>query len=226
MPIDPTENPTAASALRGDADAIGALDVEIAAGRDAGDYARVDTALMPFVTAAAGGDAQALDLLLRCINVHRLAQAPIRKLLIDERDVDDAMQTTLIQVSKAIGSFEGRSRFTTWLYRIAEREALQVLRRNKNVTSPTDDDLSGIADEVRRMSSVVVSRAMIRQALSELDPKFREPVVLCDVEGLEYAAIAERLGIPLNTVKTRIMRGRQYVADRMLEAQRSGGSLG
>lgn len=76
------------------------------------------------------------------------------------------------------------------------------------------------------MSSVVVSRAMIRQALEELDPKFREPVVLCDVEGLEYAAIADRLGVPLNTVKTRIMRGRQYVADRMLEAQRSGGSLG
>lgn len=226
MPIDPTENPSAAAALRGDPSAIEALDAEIAAGRDGGDYARVDAALMPIVTAASAGDAAALDLLLRCISVHRLAQAPVRKLLIDERDVDDAVQTTLIQVSKAIGSFEGRSRFTTWVYRIAEREALQVLRRNKNVTSPSDDDLSGIADEVRRMSSVVVSRAMIRQALSELDPKFREPVVLCDVEGLEYAAIAERLGIPLNTVKTRIMRGRQYVADRMLEAQRSGGSLG
>lgn len=226
MPIDPSENPTAASALRGDPAAIEALDTEIAAGRDSGDYSRVDAALMPIVTAAAAGDAHALDLLLRCVSVHRLAQAPVRKLLIDERDVDDAVQTTLIQVSKAIGSFEGRSRFTTWLYRIAEREALQVLRRNKNVASPTDDDLSGLADEVRRMSSVVVSRAMIRQALDELDPKFRDPVVLCDVEGLDYAAIAERLGIPLNTVKTRIMRGRQYVADRMLEAQRSGGSLG
>lgn len=226
MPIDPIADQTQAAAVRGDPAAIEALDTEIAAGRDSGDYARVDAALMPIVTAAADGDAQALDLLLRCINVHRLAQAPVRKLLIDERDVDDAVQTTLIQVSKAIGSFEGRSRFTTWLYRIAEREALQVLRRNKNVAAPTDDDLSGLADEVRRMSSVVVSRAMIRQALSELDPKFRDPVVLCDVEGLEYAAIAERLRIPLNTVKTRIMRGRQYVADRMLEAQRSGGSLG
>lgn len=226
MSIDPSEDPTAASALPEDAAAIERLDTEIVSARDAGDYARVDAALAPIVSAASAGDAAALELLLRCISLHRLAQAPIRKLLIDERDVDDAVQTTLIQVSKAIGTFEGRSRFTTWLYRIAEREALQVLRRNKNVAAPTDDDLSGIASEVRRMSSVVVSRAMIRQALEELDPKFREPVVLCDVEGLEYATIAERLGVPLNTVRTRIMRGRQYVADRMLEAQRSGGSLG
>lgn len=224
MPIEPTE--PSGAALPGDASAVEALDTEIVAARDAGDYGRVDAALAPVVSAASGGDQAGLDLLLRCISMHRLAQPPVRKLLIDERDVDDAIQTTLIQVSKAIGTFEGRSRFTTWLYRIAEREALQVLRRNKNVAEPSDDDLTGLASEVRRMSSVVVTRAMIRQALDELDPKFREPVVLCDVEGLEYATIADRLGVPLNTVKTRIMRGRQYVADRMLEAQRSGGSLG
>jgi RNA polymerase sigma-70 factor (ECF subfamily) len=86
--------------------------------------------------------------------------------------------------------------------------------------------MSGLADEVRRMSSMVASQAMIRQILAEMDPKFREPVVLRDVEGLEYSTIAEQLGIPLNTVRTRISRGRQYVADRVTEQMRSGGSLG
>jgi DNA-directed RNA polymerase specialized sigma24 family protein len=48
---------------------------------------------------------------------------------------------------------------------------------------------------------------------------------MCDVDGLDYAAIAEHLGIPLNTVRTRISRGRQYIADRIQEQFRSGGSL-
>jgi len=208
-----------------DAAGVAAADVEIASARDAGDYARVDAALAPVVAEAAAGDQAALELLLRFISTHRLAQGAVRRLLVDERDVDDAVQSTLVAVSRGIGSFEGRSRFTTWLFKVAEREALQVLRRNKNVAQPADDDLSGLTAEVRRMSSVIASREMIRQAFDELDPKFREPVLLCDVEGLEYAAIAERLGVPLNTVRTRIMRGRQYVADRITEQLRSGGSL-
>jgi DNA-directed RNA polymerase specialized sigma24 family protein len=49
--------------------------------------------------------------------------------------------------------------------------------------------------------------------------------MMCDVEGMDYAAIAEALDMPLNTVRTRISRGRQYIADRMQEQFRSGGSL-
>ena len=49
--------------------------------------------------------------------------------------------------------------------------------------------------------------------------------MMCDVDGMDYAAIAEALGVPLNTVRTRISRGRQYIADRVQEQFRSGGSL-
>ena len=100
-----------------------------------------------------------------------------------------------------------------------------MLRRNKRVTRPEGEDLSGLSEQVRHMSSIVASRAMIRQALDELDPKFREPVMMCDVDGLDYASIAAALDIPLNTVRTRISRGRQYIADRIQEQFRSGGSL-
>lgn len=193
--------------------------------RTRNDFAAIDAALEGLVDAAAAGDLAARDELLRLIDRHRLALGAIRKMLIDEGDVEDAMQSTLLAVSRGITSFERRSRFTTWLYRIAEREALQVLRRNKRVTRPEGEDLSALTDEVRRMSSVIASRAMIRQALEELDEKFREPVVMCDVQGLDYATIAEHLGIPLNTVRTRISRGRQYIADRVQEQFRSGGSL-
>ncbi len=201
------------------------VDRNVAAARATNDFAAIDAALAEMVDAAAGGDRVALEALLWQIDRHRLAAAPVRKMLIDEGDVDDALQATLLAVSRAITGFEHRSRFTTWLYRIAEREALQVLRRNKRVTKPEGDDLTMLTEQVRDMSSIVASRAMIRQALDELDPKFRSPVTMCDIEGLDYATIADQLGIPLNTVRTRISRGRQYIADRIQEQFRSGGSL-
>lgn len=201
------------------------IDREVAGARARSDFLAIDDSLAPIVGRAAAGDADALSFLLQMIDRHRLAVAPVRKMLIDEGDVEDALQNTLVAVTRGIGGFEGKSRFTTWLYRIAEREALQVLRRNRRVTTPDGADLTQLTEQVRHMSSIVASRAMIRQALDELDPKFREPVMLCDVDGLDYAAIAERLDIPLNTVRTRISRGRQYIVDRIQEQFRSGGSL-
>jgi RNA polymerase sigma-70 factor (ECF subfamily) len=208
-----------------DASTRARVDGEVATARARNDFPAIDTALADVVDAAALGDRESLDFLLQIIDRHRLAHAAVRKMLIDEGDVQDALQSTLMAVARGISAFERRSRFTTWLYRVAEREALQVLRRNKRVTRPEGEDLSGLTEQVRHMSSIVASRAMIRQALDELDPKFREPVMLCDVDGLDYATIAATLDIPLNTVRTRISRGRQYIADRIQEQFRSGGSL-
>lgn len=145
--------------------------------------------------------------MLRLIHRHRLAHAAVRKLLIDEHDADDAVQTTLMAVARSIGTFERRSRFTTWLYRIAEREALQVLRRNQRAARPADG-MEELTEEVARMSSMIVDRAMVAEIVADLDEKFRAPLLMCDVEGLEYAEIAERLDVPLNTVRTRIRRAR------------------
>ncbi len=201
------------------------VDRTVAAARGRNDFTAIEEALADVVSAASSGDADALSFLLLMIDRHRLAVAPVRKMLIDEGDVEDALQNTLMAVTRGIGGFEHTARFTTWLYRVAEREALQVLRRNKRVTTPDGADLTQLTEQVRHMSSIVASRAMIRQALEELDPKFREPVMMCDVDGLDYATIAERLGIPLNTVRTRISRGRQYIVDRIQEQFHSGGSL-
>ena len=201
------------------------VDRTVAAARSRNDFTAIEEALTDVVSAAASGDADALSFLLLMIDRHRLAVAPVRKMLIDEGDVEDALQNTLMAVTRGIAGFEHKARFTTWLYRIAEREALQVLRRNKRVTTPDGADLTQLTEQVRHMSSIVASRAMIRQALEELDPKFREPVMMCDVDGLDYATIAERLGIPLNTVRTRISRGRQFIVDRIQEQFHSGGSL-
>ena len=190
----------------------------IADARAARDTARVDELLAPLVTAAAAGDERARDHLLELIVRQRLVQAPIRKILVDEGDVEDATQNTLVAVTRAIGGFEGRARFTTWLYRIAEREALQVVRKKKRVATPDGEDMSGLVEEVRRMSSIIASADAIRSALEQLEPKFRDPVMLRDMEGLEYEEIASQLDVPLNTVRTRISRGRRKLADLVMIA--------
>ena len=197
---------------------VAELDTRLAAARARSDWAEVDQLLAPLVASAAGGNAAALDTLLRLVHRHRLAHAAVRKLLIDEHDADDAVQTTLIAVARSITTFERRSRFTTWLYRIAEREALQVLRRNQRAARP-DDGLEALTEEVARMSSMIVDRAMVAEIVAGLDERFRAPLLMCDVEGLEYADIAERLDIPLNTVRSRIRRARHAVATKVMAAQ-------
>lgn len=200
---------------------VAELDTRLAAARARSDWADVDQLLAPLVASAAEGNAAALDTLLRLIHRHRLAHAAVRKLLIDEHDADDAVQTTLMAVARSIGTFERRSRFTTWLYRIAEREALQVLRRNQRAARPADG-MEELTEEVARMSSMIVDRAMVAEIVADLDEKFRAPLLMCDVEGLEYAEIAERLDVPLNTVRTRIRRARHAVAAKVLAAQGLG----
>lgn len=199
---------------------VAELDTRLAAAARS-DWADVDQLLAPLVASAAEGNAAALDTLLRLIHRHRLAHAAVRKLLIDEHDADDAVQTTLMAVARSIGTFERRSRFTTWLYRIAEREALQVLRRNQRAARPADG-MEELTEEVARMSSMIVDRAMVAEIVADLDEKFRAPLLMCDVEGLEYAEIAERLDVPLNTVRTRIRRARHAVAAKVLAAQGLG----
>ena len=80
------------------------LDAAVATARSRNDFPAIDDALADLVDAAAGGDRDALDFLLQLIDRHRLAAAAVRKMLIDEGDVEDAMQNTLMAVSRAIAT--------------------------------------------------------------------------------------------------------------------------
>jgi RNA polymerase sigma-70 factor (ECF subfamily) len=91
---------------------------------------------------AAAGSRPDLQELLREIHVRRLAHGAARRVLADAADaadVDDAAQETLIAVSRGIHTFEGRSRFTSWLHRIAVNAALDVLHRRTRAGSPSDE---------------------------------------------------------------------------------------
>jgi len=170
--------------------------------------------------AAAAGDRRALDALLQrhADLVHRVC----RRVTADPDDALDATQEALLAVARRIGSYDGRSQFTTWLYRVATNAALDELRRRSRRPRP-DASLSGavpdaasgataLATATRGPADAVTARLDVDAALARLPEEFRVAVVLRDLADLDYAEIADVLQVPIGTVRSRIARGRAALA--------------
>lgn len=145
----------------------------------------------------------------------RLAHREIGKVLVSPADVDDAAQATATAVCRAVASFRGDARFSTWVGTIARREAHVVLRRARGgPAEQTDDEASGAP----RLSSMIVTQAVLERAMAEVGEPYRQALQLRDVEGFSYDEIATRLGVPIGTVRSRIAAARSQVAGRLREA--------
>ena len=129
----------------------------------------------------------------------------------------------MIKIVRNLPKFDGRSSFGTWAYRIATNAALDELRKRKRrpALHSVRDDAAGdghheTADPMseRRITSVA-DRLALDDALESLPEDFRSAVVLRDVADLDYAEIADVLGVPVGTVKSRIARGRRLLADEL-----------
>jgi RNA polymerase sigma-70 factor (ECF subfamily) len=165
------------------------------------------------ITAAMAGDRAAMDALLR--SHHDRVYAVCRRITGNDADAADAAQEALIAIVRGLGRFDGRSAFSTWVYRIATNASLDELRRRKRrpmvvvddpVTHEMPDHDGG--DRIDGLGD----RMAIDAALRLVPEDFRVPLVMRDVCDLDYAEIAETLDIPIGTVKSRIARGRGSLA--------------
>jgi RNA polymerase sigma-70 factor, ECF subfamily len=123
----------------------------------------------------------------------------------------------MIGIVRGLGKFDGRSAFTTWLYRIATNAALDELRRRRRRPALHVVDDEGVAPDIadpaaERLVDAIADREALDTALAGLGEEFRAAVVLRDVADLDYTEIAEVLQIPVGTVKSRIARGRAQLA--------------
>jgi RNA polymerase sigma-70 factor (ECF subfamily) len=172
------------------------------------------------VAAAKRGDRDALDALLR--RHHDRVYALCRRMAGNDADALDATQEALIAVCRGLERFDGRSSFTTWLYRVATNACLDELRRRKRRPVPIDSDARAASSTSpdgtserstgRSIDDDVSRRLDIDAALATLPEEFRAAVVLRDLCELDYAEIGEVLGIPPGTVRSRIARGRTALA--------------
>lgn len=155
----------------------------------------------------------------------------VRRLIDDPLEAEDVTQDIFVKVFRKVHSFRHESSFKTWLYRIAVREASNARRwfsrhRRREVAIPTNSSQACLYDE--RMTDPGASpfqqverrehRDILNRALGELNPRYRQAVVLRDVSGLSYNEIAETLGISLGTVKSRILRGREALKRELLRS--------
>jgi RNA polymerase sigma-70 factor, ECF subfamily len=167
------------------------------------------------------GDEQAFAALVRREGGRMLATA--RRLLGNEPDAQDAAQEAFLQVHRAIGSFAGEARLSTWLHRIVVNAALMKLRRRRRKPEQPIDDLMPQFDETgswlrpgsgweRSGDELLESaecRASVRGAIGRLPESYRQVVMLRDIEGFDTDETANAVGASPNAVKVRLHRARQ-----------------
>lgn len=162
------------------------------------------------VAAARNGDRVALDDLLR--RHHDRIHALARRLTGNDADAADATQEALIAIVRGLHRFDQRASFGTWAYRVATNATLDELRRRTRRPRPDPDGLARLPAQGSDPGDVVGARLDVDAALATLPIEFRAAVVLRDLCALDYAEIAEVLGIPAGTVRSRIARGRAQLA--------------
>lgn len=120
----------------------------------------------------------------------------------------------MIAVVRGLPRFDGRARFTTWSYRVVTNATLDELRRRRRSPDPGLPEVEHhVPGGEPGVAEAVSDRIDLDSALADLHPSFRAAVVLRDQLGLDYAEIAEVLGVPPGTVRSRIARGRAALAE-------------
>ncbi len=171
-----------------------------------------DTGLEDLAAAASGGDPAALHDLLAAVEprVKRI----VGRMLLHPQDAEEAAQDALLAVARNIERFEGRSKFTTWLHAVASNSARSTYRSLKRRSTEQPSEEMPTAVDPRTTSVIAGSRLDLLEALEGLgreNPDLVEPLVLRDVNELDYNEIARLLDLPLGTVKSRIHHARTFV---------------
>ena len=147
------------------------------------------------------------------------------KILGNPTEAEDVTQETFITLMTTVKSFSKRSSFSTWIYRVATNRCLDRLRATNSVpVDPSELRSKGVmwqsSDGGPEDSAIArATGELIAKTLSEIPAEFRAAVVLRDIEGLEYVAIAEALDTTMGTVKSRISRGRRLIAEALRQSQ-------
>lgn len=148
-------------------------------------------------------------------NVYNLAL----RMVGDPDDAADITQETFIKAYRALGSFRGDSKFSSWIYRIASNVCLDFLRsRSRRAQVPLsfenedeegEIELPDMSQNPEKVLMKKLSMEAVRRGMEKLPPKQRQILVLRELCGLSYAELAQTLSVEEGTVKSRIFRARK-----------------
>ena len=131
----------------------------------------------------------------------------IRKYLFRMHDVQDALQESAIAIVKGAPSFRQEAKFATWATSIARNKAIDIVRRNSSYEVNYQDE-----DKIEESFSSAVSDGLdVHAVLANCPEPYRTVVRLRDLEGLSYEEVGRSLDIKVNTVRSRLARGRAFI---------------
>jgi RNA polymerase sigma-70 factor (ECF subfamily) len=170
------------------------------------------------VARSMGGDTDSFNQLI--VRWERPIYALAYRVIGREEDARDVAQETFLRAFRALSGFKGQAKFSSWLYRIALnlcRDWIRRERRTPVAQAPEGVDLIELASEVTVSESIedLVSRKelgrAVAKAMAMLPEEQRTAIILKEYHGLTFQEIADLLGCPLSTVKTRLYQGLSVV---------------
>jgi RNA polymerase sigma-70 factor (ECF subfamily) len=166
----------------------------------------------------AGGDREAFAILYR--QLERPLFGYLMKLSRERETAEDILNETMLEVWRQAGRFEGRSSVSTWVFSIAHHRAVSRFRKRRE--SPLDEgQAAAIADDApmpdQRVQSMGMSRLLAR-LIDQLSFEHREVINLAYYQEFSVQEIADALGVPANTVKTRMFYARQRLKALLAES--------
>jgi RNA polymerase sigma-70 factor (ECF subfamily) len=185
------------------------------------------------VDRARAGDAEAFTRLVEKYErkIYRLA----KHITQNDEDAEDVLQEAFMKAYSNLDSFQGQSKFYTWIVRIAVNEALMKLRKRKSdrtvsLDEPHETDEDTVAREIavweddpEKRYSREELRDILDRAVDSLKPGFRTVFVLRDIEELSTEETADALGISVPAVKSRLLRARLQLRERLTRLFRRKG---
>jgi RNA polymerase sigma-70 factor, ECF subfamily len=171
------------------------------------------------------GDKAAFDLLVS--KYQRKIFRLLSRLIRDQAEIEDIAQEAFIKAYRALPNFRGDSAFYTWLYRIAINTAKNhLVSKGRRAPTTTEADIEEAetfdhGDHLRDLNtpeSMLVTKQVgeaVNRAIDELPEDLRTAIVLREIEGLSYEEIAESMSCPIGTVRSRIFRAREAIAQEL-----------
>lgn len=179
---------------------------------------------LALIAKARGGDGAAYGQLVQA-NQDRIYASVLRQVR-DEHRAFDITQEAFVQAYRALDSYEDRSRFSTWLYRIAmnlitshyRHENAQKRGGDKSKTSLNIEGMPEPGAQQRTPDDLAAANdigQIVRDAIDELEDEYRDVIVMRDLQDLSYEEIADILKVPPGTVRSRLHRGREKLKEKL-----------
>ncbi|HEX9182728.1 MAG TPA: RNA polymerase sigma factor RpoE [Burkholderiales bacterium] len=171
------------------------------------------------------GDVRAFEMLV--VKYQRRIERLVGRMVRDADLVQDIAQESFIRAYRALPQFRGDSAFYTWLYRIGINTAKNYLmalgRRAPTSTEVEAQDAEGFEDgeqlrDINTPESMLLSKeiaATVNATIEELPEELRTAIQLREIEGMSYEDIARVMDCPIGTVRSRIFRAREAIAERL-----------